>query len=82
MTGFSAEVVDQLPADGGQAGVIYLLANTQSEQDNAYKEYMRIGGKWELIGTTAVDLSDYIKISDLTPITNTEIEAVFNAAEG
>lgn len=82
VAGFTAEIIERFPADGGQAGVIYLLDNSTTQGDNAYSEYMWINNKWELIGSTAVNLSEYVKASELTPLTNSEIETIFSVAEG
>ena len=39
---------------------IYMkLAYNGSLVPNSYEEYMVINGAWEIIGNTAVDLSDY-----------------------
>lgn len=51
------EVVDQLP-EQGESNVIYLVPNEQAA-DNEYEEYIWVNNKWELIGTTRVDLTPY-----------------------
>mgnify|MGYP007106418317 CR=1 FL=1 len=51
------KIVDTLPTTG-EENVIYFISKTGSGNDS-YDEYMWINNKWELIGTTAVDLSDY-----------------------
>lgn len=80
MSGISAEVVDELPAIGAPS-VIYLVPKSKGSDRNCYDEYMWISSVWELIGSTAVDLSDYIRTSDLQALTNAEIEAVFTLTE-
>lgn len=59
-TGFSARpsfvVVSALPAEGAD-GVIYLVPNGGTGS-NLYDEYVYIG-RWEMIGTTEIDLSGY-----------------------
>lgn len=52
------EVVSSLPATG-QKGVIYLIANGGSG-NNVYDEYIYIGNAFELIGSTQVDISNFI----------------------
>ena len=42
-----------------------------------YDEYLWINNKWELFGTTEVDLSGYVEETDLIAITNAEIDAIF-----
>lgn len=54
----SFEIVQQLPTSGEQ-NIIYLLPKSSSSANNVYDEYIWINNSWELIGTTAIDLSDY-----------------------
>lgn len=61
------------------ANTIYLLANTATEENNTYDEYLVINNVAEKIGTTAVDLSGYVKETDITAITNEEIDAILNS---
>ena len=74
ITGFSFEIVQTLPASGA-AGTIYLLPITRSGE-NGYDEYIWINGAWEKIGTTAVDLSGYWNSTNLTAITNGDIDTI------
>lgn len=78
----SAKIVNTLPTSGQKTNVIYLLTKSTAAVQNAYDEYMWIDNKWELIGTTAVDLSGYVKSSDLQALTNSEITSILAAAEG
>lgn len=68
-------VVEELPSSG-EKSTIYLVSNSKTEND-AYDEYIFVNGKFEKIGTTSVDLSDYMKTSDITSITNEEIDTLF-----
>lgn len=63
-TGFDVQVVQELPATG-QKGIIYLLAKDGAAPD-VYDEYVWIDATqtFELIGTTQVDLTDYVKNTD------------------
>lgn len=54
---------------------IYLLAN-QGSGNNIYDEYIVVDGTAEKIGTTEVDLSGYLKSTDLVAITNAEIDTI------
>lgn len=74
ITGIEFEVVQSLPATG-ETGVIYLLSNSGSGQ-NIYDEYIWVNNAFEKIGTTAVDLSNYVQFSDLVAITNAEIDTI------
>lgn len=73
--GISYEVVSSLPSTG-RAGVIYLVANAQTETNNIYDEYIWNVNNYEKIGTTAVDLSNYYTKSEIIAITNAEIDAI------
>ena len=74
ITGIDFQVVSSLPATGVK-GTIYLLSNSGSGQ-NIYDEYIFVNNKWEKIGTTETDLSDYIKYTDLVEATETEIDTI------
>lgn len=75
ITGVSFEVVSDLPTTG-VAGTFYLVANSGSGQ-NIYDEYVWVNEKFEKLGTRDIDLSGYMKTSDMTAISNTEIDAAF-----
>lgn len=62
------EVVDELPQQG-ESNVIYLVPNEQSD-DNEYEEYIWVNNKWELIGTTKVDLTPYYTSSQVDDLIN------------
>ena len=49
----------QLPQSNIQTNVIYLIPNSSSSQENVYDEYMWINSRWEIIGSTYIDLSNY-----------------------
>ena len=82
-----------LPATG-QNGVIYLVPISGAQVPNIYDEYVWYTDSsttpstsgYEKIGTTAIDLSGYVKYTDISLITNQEItdivddayDAVFN----
>ena len=75
ITGIDFSVVTQLPTTGAK-GIIYLVPNGGSN-NNAYDEYVWVNDSFEKIGTTDVDLSGYIKTSDLVAVTTAEIDAMF-----
>ena len=62
-TKLKKEVVTSLPSTGKE-DIIYLLKN-KNDNNNFYTEYLWIGGKWEIIGDTKVDLTDYAKKSEI-----------------
>lgn len=72
-------IVTELPAVGGaNTNAIYMLQVGESGS-NRYTEWMVIAGVWEQIGSSDVDLSDYLKVSDMVVITNSEIDAIVAA---
>lgn len=75
--GISYSIVTELPSIG-QAGVIYLMSNGGSNS-NSYDEYICVNNKFEKIGTTDVDLTGYLKETDLQEITNEEIDELWNS---
>lgn len=69
------EIVTAKPADADAAdNKIYMVPNGSEEADNIYDEYMKINGKLERIGSTKVDLSNYLQQTDA--ITDAEIDAI------
>lgn len=75
ISGLSFVKVDRLP-ETGSAGVIYLVPKAGAASD-VYDEYFWYEGSFEYMGTTAVDLTGYVKESDMVPITSQEIDAMF-----
>ena len=53
------EVVATLPTTDISTTTIYLVPKSQSQTQNVYDEYLYINNAWELIGSTAIDLSNY-----------------------
>ena len=73
-SGIKFESVDALP-EPGKANVIYLVPNN-STGNNVKDEYMWIDGKWELLGSTAVNLAAYWAKDDLAVLTAEELKAI------
>ena len=59
LTSFEIVKCTQLPTENIKTMTIYFL-QIDPEQDDLYEEYMYIDGKWEKIGNTRIDLSDYV----------------------
>lgn len=80
ITQISYSKVSSLPATGA-TGVIYLVAHKHGTQD-IYDEYIWMADSktFEKIGTTDIDLSGYVKTTDLTAITTDELNAMWSAA--
>lgn len=75
VTQISYQVVESLPATG-TTGVIYLIAHSHGTGDG-YDEYIWLGSAYEKIGNTDVDLSGYLKTTDMVAITTSEIDTLF-----
>ena len=75
--GIKFEIISTLPSTGAD-GTFYLKPNNGSGT-NIYDEYIYVNSKWEMIGTTQVDLSGYLKKTDITTITTAEIDTIIGA---
>ena len=54
------EIVEQLPEVGAaDANTIYMVGTGEGSETSVYKEYMLINGKFELLGDSKVDLTNY-----------------------
>ena len=60
---FAIKVVTDLPTENISESTIYLKAHEHGTGDS-YDEYIYTAGKWEKIGNTDIDLSDYLKSAD------------------
>lgn len=71
------EKVTSLPATGSN-GVIYLIAHSHGTQD-IYDEYIWLSETktYEKIGNTDIDLSGYVKSSELTAISTSDLSAMW-----
>ena len=81
VTQFDMQVVEKLPTTG-KKGVIYLISHAHGTNDS-YDEYIWLTNgstsNFEKLGNTDINLSAYVKTTDLVSITNTEIDAILNA---
>ena len=83
---FEYQIVTTLPTPSASTMHIIYLKSNSGTAPNSYDEYITIRTgtegsyqyKMEKIGTTDVDLSEYLKIADLVAITNAEIDTIFN----
>lgn len=71
------EKVTSLPAEGSN-GVIYLVAHSHGTRD-IYDEYIWLSETktYEKIGNTDIDLSAYVKSSELTAITTNDLNTMW-----
>lgn len=58
------EVVQTLPTQDISTTTIYLVPKTTSEQNDVYDEYIYVSNAWEHIGSTEVDLTNYVTNTD------------------
>lgn len=65
--GFKIVKVEELPEEGA-ARTIYLVPSDDPEEENAFNEYLWIEDGWELIGSTAIDLSNYVDLTSAQTI--------------
>lgn len=75
VTGIDFQIVQSLPVTG-EKGVIYLLSNSGTGT-NVYDEYIWLTNKYEKIGTTEVDLSNYLNNTD--ELSNAEIDDILGS---
>ena len=71
ISGFSFEIVENLPATGSTSKV-YLKLKEQGNKGNINTEYIFVNNKWEVIGDTSVSL-DFL--------TNAEISQIWTDAQ-
>jgi hypothetical protein len=72
-------IVAELPAVGvANEHAIYML-DESGGGSNRYTEWMVIAGAWEQIGSSEADLTDYLKVSDMVAVTNSEIDNIIAA---
>lgn len=59
------EIVATLPTQDISTHTIYLVPASTTATNNYYDEYMYINNQWELIGSTQIDLSNYVTTQSL-----------------
>lgn len=64
---FKIHIVDNLP-EVGEDGVMYLVKKENGTEEDLYNEYIYADGKWNLIGNTHIDLSDYYTIDEVNDL--------------
>ena len=66
--GATIEVVTELP-ETGESNIIYLVPKQDTGDNDVFDEYIWINDDWELIGTTDIDLSNYLAKDNTTSYT-------------
>ncbi len=59
------QAVDQLPTQDISTTTIYLVPSADPQTQNVRDEYIYLNGAWEMIGSTAIDLSNYVTTTAL-----------------
>lgn len=59
------QIVTQLPTEDIDPNTIYMILSGTSATENVYNEYMYVNNAWELIGTSATDLTNYYTKSEV-----------------
>ncbi len=65
---FKISIVTELPTENIDARTIYFVPKTDTDIDDNYDEWMYLNGNWEHIGNTVIDLTGYVKNTDLSGI--------------
>ena len=77
---FEVSVVASLPTTDIDTHTIYFVSNSSSG-DSIYDEYMYINNNWEKIGSTAVDLSNYLQKTDISDWAKASTKPTYTASE-
>lgn len=73
----TVSIVDAIPTvESAEANIIYFVPRTNDETNNIYDQYMLIDGVIEAVGSTEVNLAEYVKSADLNAISDDEIDGV------
>ena len=64
VTSFTIEIVDTLPTEDIKSMTIYFMRNGRDNESDYYEEYMYVNNKWEIIGSTFVNLTPYLLKED------------------
>lgn len=68
-------VVTELPTENISTSTVYLKSIPSSVEPNLYEEWIYVEGKWEIIGTTKTDLTNYVTTEQLATVNATATAA-------
>jgi hypothetical protein len=68
--GFTPEIAESLPTENIDEKTIYMVPSENGNGDNVYEEWMYINNKWEMIGSTSVDLTNYYSKDEIDELMN------------
>lgn len=74
------QIVESLPTTGISTTTIYMILREDGEVPNLYDEYIYVNNNWELIGTSAVDLTDYYTKSETSSLIDSKISTARDIA--
>lgn len=76
---FEIALVNALPTENIDDHTIYFVPNSQDA--NTRDEYMYVNNQWELIGSTTIDLTDYLQKSDISDWAKAATKPTYTARE-
>lgn len=80
------EIVDELPTTNISSQKIYMVPSQKPGDQNIYDEYFYVNGQWEHIGTTEINLENYVTFdsvkagADINIINKDNILTISNTA--
>lgn len=77
---FEVAVVQTLPSENIDTHTIYFVPKTGSVTD-VHDEYMYINNNWELLGSTNIDLSNYLQKTDIADWAKAATKPAYTANE-
>lgn len=89
ITSSSFQVVTELPTSNISTSTIYLKLNKKAATNNIYDEYIYVNKEWEILGSTAIDLTNYytkdqvnaeLKKKQNTLVSGTNIKTINNTS--
>lgn len=75
---FDMAVVQTLPTQDISTHTIYLVPKA-GETNDVYDEYIYINSKWEMVGNTQIDLSNYVQKTDYATASNAGVVKIAGA---
>ncbi len=76
---FSIKVVSALPVSGIDESTIYLLSGGNGS--DLYTEYLRVNGKWEILGAQQVNLTGYATEEWVVQLLSSRNTCIFHTSE-
>ena len=67
-----------VPTVTGETNKIYLVPLSETATNNVYAEWIYVNNGFERIGQTSMDLSGYVKETDIVELTNAQIQTIWD----